>query len=72
METLDTMKEECPNFSGNTDFCTCTYDPCPRHGLCCQCVQYHQKKNQIPGCFFPPEIEKTYDRSYRKFAETYR
>lgn len=72
MKNFDTMKEECPNLNDNTAFCTCTYEPCPRHGLCCQCVQYHQKRNQVPGCFFPAEIEKTYDRSYRKFAETYR
>jgi hypothetical protein len=24
---------------------------------------------QLPGCCFPPEEERTYDRSYERFAE---
>ena len=50
--------------------CTCTY-PCDKRGKCCECVTYHRRMNQLPGCFFPPDAEKTYDRSYRKFAEIY-
>jgi hypothetical protein len=23
----------------------------------------------VPGCFFPPTAERTYDRSFRHFAE---
>jgi len=23
----------------------------------------------LPGCFFPPDIERTYDRSYAAFAK---
>ena len=42
--------------------CTCTYS-CPRRGKCCECVAYHRKLNQVPGCFFSKEGEKTYDRS---------
>ncbi|NLU49971.1 MAG: hypothetical protein GXX09_06120 [Syntrophomonadaceae bacterium] len=48
--------------------CTCTYPGCIRKGKCCECVAYHRRKNQLPGCFFPPEIERTYDRSYRRFV----
>lgn len=47
--------------------CTCSYEPCPRKGLCCQCVAYHRKRNELPGCFFPREIERTYDRSIQKY-----
>ncbi|HEX71831.1 MAG TPA: cytosolic protein, partial [Candidatus Hydrogenedentes bacterium] len=25
----------------NTLECTCTYPGCPRHGKCCECLQYH-------------------------------
>ncbi len=43
--------------------CSCTYD-CPRHGKCCECVEYHRDhEGGIPGCFFSKEIEATYDRS---------
>lgn len=49
--------------------CTCTYEPCSRKGQCCECVQYHKKMNQLPGCFFPPDVERTYDRSYKRFME---
>ena len=51
----------------NLEFCTCTYD-CHRKGICCDCVAYHRRKRQLPGCFFPPEAERTYDRSYEYFA----
>jgi len=54
----------------NLEGCTCTYEPCSRKGKCCECVQYHRRMEQLPGCFFPPEVERTYDRSYRCFAES--
>lgn len=52
----------------NLEICTCSYDPCARKGICCDCVMYHLKKRQMPGCFFPQEAEKTYDRSFEHFA----
>ena len=54
---------ECPNLKINTDFCTCTYPACSRKGLCCECVRYHLSRGELPGCVFPPEAEKTYNRS---------
>ncbi len=42
--------------------CACTYS-CEKRHKCCECVAYHRKMNQIPGCFFSKEGEKTYDRS---------
>jgi len=36
--------------------------------MCCQCIQYHLKARELPGCCFPPEAEKTYDRSFEHFA----
>ena len=52
----------------NMQRCNCSYKPCPRKGICCECVQYHLKMREIPACFFPNEVEKTYDRSFEKFA----
>jgi len=52
--------------------CTCTYEPCSRKGMCCECISYHWSMQQLPGCLFPPEAEKTYDRSVRKFIEIYK
>lgn len=45
--------------------CACTYLSCSRRGKCCECIEYHNSMGEFPGCFFPPEGEKTYDRSYR-------
>jgi hypothetical protein len=48
--------------------CTCTYEPCPRKGKCCECIAYHRKYDELPGCVFPPEVERTYDRSVARFV----
>ena len=61
---------EC-NISQNKANCTCTYEGCSRKGMCCECLQYHWSMKQLPGCLFPPEVEKTYDRSLAKFIATY-
>ncbi|MCL2766435.1 MAG: DUF6485 family protein [Peptococcaceae bacterium] len=45
--------------------CSCTYESCSRRGLCCECISYHRTKNEAPGCLFPPEIERTYNRSIK-------
>ncbi|MFP4169739.1 MAG: DUF6485 family protein [Methanomassiliicoccales archaeon] len=60
---------DCPQKERNMEFCNCTYEPCPRKGRCCECVHYHREKGELPGCFFPDEVESTYDRSFRRFAE---
>jgi len=61
---------EC-NVTENAANCACTYTDCSRRGMCCQCIQYHLASKQLPGCCFPPEAEKTYDRSFKKFAEAW-
>lgn len=55
----------------NKSRCNCTYEPCSRKGKCCECLQYHLKDNELPACVFPPEVEKTYDRSMTKFARMF-
>jgi hypothetical protein len=52
----------------NLDGCNCSYDSCTRKGICCECLQYHLKARQLPGCCFPASAEKTYDRSFDHFA----
>jgi len=55
----------------NLEKCTCTYPHCERKGLCCECVAYHRERGELPGCFFPPEVERTYDRSIEAFIRCY-
>ncbi|MEW6238626.1 MAG: DUF6485 family protein [Candidatus Omnitrophota bacterium] len=52
--------------------CTCTYGGCDKHGKCCECLQYHLRMKELPACCFPPQVERTYDRSFRKFIDTYK
>lgn len=59
--------KNCPNQKQNLARCSCSYEPCSRKGTCCECVAYHRDQGQIPGCFFPPELEATYDRSISAF-----
>lgn len=58
---------DCKN-GANLEACTCTYESCPRKGSCCDCVDYHRRNGELPGCYFPPEAERTYDRSFANFA----
>ncbi len=61
---------EC-NKEKNIEKCTCTYEPCSRKGLCCECISHHRRYNEAPGCLFPPEVEKTFDRSLKRLARCY-
>lgn len=47
--------------------CTCTYEPCAHKGICCECIAYHRQLRELPGCLFPPEVERTYDRSIARY-----
>ncbi|AZO93889.1 DUF6485 family protein [Halocella sp. SP3-1] len=60
----------CPQHEKNSKNCTCTYTSCSRYGNCCACITYHRELNELPGCLFPPEVEKTYDRSVKKYIES--
>jgi hypothetical protein len=52
----------------NLKTCTCTYGPCSRKGLCCECITYHLGNQELPGCCFLADAERTYDRSFEHFA----
>lgn len=59
---------ECKKDS-NLVSCNCSYEPCSRKGVCCDCVKYHVRSRQLPACFFTEKAEKTYDRSFEHFAK---
>jgi len=56
---VDQIKARCP----------CTYEPCSHKGYCCDCIEYHLRMRELPGCVFPPEAERTFDRSFGYFAK---
>jgi len=58
---------EC-NQERNMTWCNCSYEPCSRKGLCCECVEYHLNHRELPGCCFPDRAERTYDRSFEHFV----
>ncbi len=60
---------ECPSIKEHVLKCTCTYEPCSRKGKCCECIEYHRRMDEAPGCLFPKAAERTYDRSLRYLAE---
>lgn len=60
---------ECQNFEANLARCNCTYEPCSKKGLCCECIKYHLSLGELPACVFPDDVEKTFDRSIAKFVE---
>jgi hypothetical protein len=61
---------EC-KMDNNKARCNCTYEPCSRKGICCECIEYHRKYDELPACYFPADVEKTYDRSIARFIEIY-
>ena len=56
----------------NFKHCTCSYANCENKGICCDCIQYHLQSKQLPGCCFPPEAEKSFDRSFEAFAKAWK
>lgn len=52
--------------------CGCTYAPCAKKGVCCECLRSHWGAGELPGCLFPPDVEKTFDRSVERFVKTCR
>jgi hypothetical protein len=58
---------EC-NREENLERCNCTYDPCSKKGVCCECIQYHLRMRELPGCCFPAGAESTFDRSFDHFV----
>jgi hypothetical protein len=57
----------CQNQKKNASACNCTYEPCSRKGVCCECIAYHRDSGELPACYFTREAERSYDRSISKF-----
>lgn len=60
----------CPNQKQNLANCNCSYNPCEKKGICCECILYHRKRNELPACYFSDSAERTYDRSATNFLKT--
>lgn len=58
---------ECQK-QAHLNVCNCSYEPCPRKGICCECIRYHLSSRQLPACCFPASAEATYDRSFEHFV----
>jgi hypothetical protein len=56
----------------NLSTCNCTWEPCSRKGICCECISYHWRMKELPACLFPEDIERTFDRSLRNFIKIYK
>jgi len=63
---MDCKKEK------NLTICNCTYEPCSRKGLCCECLQYHRRSGELPACLFDAKAERTYDRSIAHFIRLHK
>ena len=55
----------------NMKRCNCTYEPCGKKGVCCDCLSSHWRNGEFPACLFPDDVEKTFDRSIETFIKTY-
>ena len=40
----------------NLQNCNCSYEPCTRKGICCECLSYHWRMSQLPACLFPEGV----------------
>ncbi len=63
--------KKCDNQKENLTVCNCSYEPCSRKGLCCECIKYHWNMRELPACFFPDDVERTYDRSVTRFIQVH-
>ena len=52
----------------NRQNCNCSYEPCLKKGACCDCLLFHLSSRELPACCFPPDAERSYDRSFEHFA----
>jgi hypothetical protein len=56
----------------NKKYCNCTYETCGKKLKCCECLHYHRMNGEMPACFFPPEVERTYSRSIESFIKLHK
>ena len=61
------MPGKCASYDRNLESCNCTYEPCSRKGVCCECISYHRRAGELPACYFSEARERTFDRSIAAF-----
>ena len=49
-DPANNCKNKCPNVERNKKNCPCTYEPCDRKGICCECLAYHRAQDEKPAC----------------------
>ena len=64
------MARKCDQ-DNNQKACNCSYEPCSRKGICCECIRYHWRMGEFPACYFPNDVERTWNRSIETFIQTY-
>ncbi|RLG68842.1 MAG: hypothetical protein DRO11_08540 [Methanobacteriota archaeon] len=52
----------------NLEQCNCTWEPCDKKGVCCECIRYHRRRGELPACYFSEDAEASYDRSIENFV----
>ena len=57
------------NKERNLSRCNCSYDPCKNKGICCDCLAKHLRSRELPGCVFPDDAERTWNRTFEHFAK---
>ncbi len=50
MHTMEDAEMECKQ-EQNKQTCTCTYEPCPRKGICCECIAYQALRMHSGSAF---------------------
>ncbi|MEQ8223917.1 MAG: DUF6485 family protein [Candidatus Eremiobacterota bacterium] len=63
------MATNCDAYKKNLGLCNCSYGGCSKKGNCCACLHYHRSMGELPACFFPDDVERTYDRSIERFVK---
>jgi len=46
----DKTRKPCPNKIDNENVCPCVYVDCVRHGVCCDCLQFHKLAKEPTAC----------------------
>jgi len=60
------MSREVCRSEQNRKHCSCSFG-CSRAGVCCDCLDYHRSRGELPACYFPDDVEPRGDRSIENF-----
>lgn len=63
------MESKCINYERNKEFCRCPHPECDKHVMCCDCLQYHLKRRELPVCIDTTNVDKILDKDLRAYVE---